>query len=46
MLLALERDKMTFDKDYIAVITGACGGIGESVAHALAKGRFHWRFLI
>lgn len=28
---------MTFDKDYIAVITGACGGIGESVAHALAK---------
>lgn len=36
---------MTFDKDYIAVITGACGGIGESVAHALAKegqiGRAH-----
>ena len=28
---------MTFDKNYIAVITGACGGIGESVAHALAK---------
>ncbi|MBD2795223.1 SDR family NAD(P)-dependent oxidoreductase [Xenorhabdus sp. 18] len=28
---------MTFDKHYIAVITGACGGIGEAVARLLAK---------
>lgn len=27
---------MTFDKNYIAVITGACGGIGEAVSRALA----------
>ncbi|WNJ96987.1 2,3-dihydro-2,3-dihydroxybenzoate dehydrogenase [Vibrio ruber] len=28
---------MTFNKQYIAIITGACGGIGEAVAHSLAK---------
>ncbi|MEQ1977449.1 2,3-dihydro-2,3-dihydroxybenzoate dehydrogenase [Xenorhabdus sp. SGI240] len=28
---------MTFDKHYIAVITGACGGIGEAIARSLAK---------
>ncbi|WP_340613324.1 SDR family NAD(P)-dependent oxidoreductase [Xenorhabdus thailandensis] len=28
---------MTFNKQYIAVITGACGGIGEAVARSLAK---------
>ncbi|CDG21948.1 2,3-dihydro-2,3-dihydroxybenzoate dehydrogenase [Xenorhabdus poinarii G6] len=28
---------MTFNKCYIAVITGACGGIGEEVARLLAK---------
>ncbi|KLU15097.1 MULTISPECIES: 2,3-dihydro-2,3-dihydroxybenzoate dehydrogenase [Xenorhabdus] len=27
---------MTFDKKYVAVITGACGGIGEAIARRLA----------
>ncbi|OTA21791.1 2,3-dihydroxybenzoate-2,3-dehydrogenase [Xenorhabdus beddingii] len=27
---------MTFDKNYVAVITGACGGIGEAIAEQLA----------
>ncbi|MBE8596717.1 2,3-dihydro-2,3-dihydroxybenzoate dehydrogenase [Xenorhabdus sp. BG5] len=27
---------MTFDKKYVAVITGACGGIGEAIANRLA----------
>ncbi|MBI6549065.1 SDR family NAD(P)-dependent oxidoreductase [Xenorhabdus lircayensis] len=27
---------MTFDKKYVAVITGACGGIGEAIARQLA----------
>ncbi|MDR0218141.1 MAG: 2,3-dihydro-2,3-dihydroxybenzoate dehydrogenase [Enterobacteriaceae bacterium] len=28
---------MIFDKKYVAVITGACGGIGEAIAKRLAK---------